>query len=149
MHQVTVLTGRARVAETTGAQVQSVRTAADRISAQAFVLASGKWVGGGISADAEFRESVFDLPVWLEQLGDVFTAADALPLTDPVRTEPQPLLSAGVHTDAEQRPVNRAGDVVYSNVFVAGSVRADWSVMNAGLGHCAEDGWTAGTKASA
>lgn len=127
--------------------MQSVRAGDEIIHARSFVLATGKFVAGGITAREEFRESVFDLPVWLEQLGEIFTTADALTLTDPLRTERQALLHAGVHTDAQQRPVDRAGDVVYENVFVAGTVRSEWSTAAAGLGSCAEDGWNAGVNA--
>ena len=66
----------------------------------------------------------------------------------PRRTAYQPLLHAGVHTDAQHRPINRARDVVYENVFVAGTVRADWAAAASSLGTCAEDGWTAGVSAS-
>lgn len=144
-HNITVFDGRARVAETERGRVLSVRIANETIQSSSFVLATGKFAGGGITADTELREIVFDLPVWVEQLGDVYTAVDALPLTDPVRHDSQPLLGAGVHTDATLRPVDRAGDVVYQNVFAAGSVRAGWHAALAGLGHCAQDGWIAGS----
>ncbi len=144
-HNITVFEGRARIAQSERNRVLSVRTAHETIHSGSFVLATGKFAGGGITGDTELRESVFDLPVWVEQLGDVYTAVDALPLTDPVRQDSQSLLGAGVHTDAALRPVDRAGDVVYQNVFAAGSVRAGWQAALAGLGHCAHDGWTAGS----
>jgi glycerol-3-phosphate dehydrogenase subunit B len=146
---VAVLGGRAAVKRVQDMRVGSISVGEDEVAARSFVLATGKFLGGGIAADEEFRETVLGLPVWLEQLGDVFTSPDPLTLTDPVRTADQPLLFAGVHVDEEQRPVGRARDVVYENVFVAGTVRADWSATARGLGHCAEDGWTAGERASA
>ena len=117
------------------------------LQAKAFVLATGKFVSGGIEANAAFREPVFDCPIWIDHLGDSFDTPDPLILTDPVRTEQQPLLSAGVHVDSEQRPVNRASDVVHANVFVAGSIRAGWAGATHGAGAAAEDGWNAGLKA--
>lgn len=148
-NNIPVFEGRASAERVEGKRVVSVRTPDQSISARSFVLATGKFIGGGISGNSEFTEGVFDLPVWLEQLGDVFSAADALPLTDPVRSEEQVLLGAGVHTDERLRPVNRALDVVYENVFAAGTVRAGWNTAQAGLGHCAEEGWMAGMSASA
>ena len=96
-----------------------------------------------------FRENVFDLPVWLEHLGNVFLSPDPLPLTDPVRTEDQPLLVAGVHTNDAAQPIDRTERVIYDNVFVAGTIRAGWSAAHTGLGTCAQDGWNAGVSASA
>ena len=145
---ITVFDGRAS-AETANGRVQSIRYGNDVVNAKSFVLASGKFLTGGITTTDTFAESAFGLPIWLEHLGDVFTAPDALPLTDPVRSEPQPLLFAGVHTDELLRPVNRSLDVVYENVFAAGTIRAGWSVADSGLGHCANDGWTAGVNATA
>jgi glycerol-3-phosphate dehydrogenase subunit B len=146
---ISIVPGRATLKTAAGDRVEQIQVGEDTVSARNFVLATGKYLGGGIIADEAFRESVLELPVWLEQLGDVFTSPDALPLTDPVRTADQPLMSAGVHTDDEQRPVDRARDVVYQNVFAAGTVRADWSPTERGLGECAEDGWRAGERASA
>lgn len=115
--------------------------------ARAFVLATGKYISGGIEADREFREPVFDCPIWIEHLGDVYESVDPLMLTDADRDADQPLLAAGVHTDDEHRPVNRTGDVVYPNVFVAGSIREGWNTAVAGIGDAALDGWNTGLRA--
>jgi glycerol-3-phosphate dehydrogenase subunit B len=146
---VTVLTGRTIVGHTVDGRVHDVRIDSDVVSAKSFVLATGKYTAGGIVADSGFRESVFGLPVWLEHLGDVFASPDPLPLTDPVRTEEQPLLLAGVHTDDAAHPIDRTERVMYENVFVAGTIRAGWNAAHTGLGFCAEDGWNAGVSASA
>jgi glycerol-3-phosphate dehydrogenase subunit B len=148
-HEITCFAGRAAVDNASNRRVNSVRVNNETIHARSFVLATGKFAAGGVVASDEFQEPVFDIPIWQQQLGDVFTVPDPLPLTDPVRTETQPLLHAGVQTDAMLRPINRAQDVVYQNVFVAGTIRAGWNVGDSGLGHCAEDGWTAGLNAAA
>ncbi|HEY0304040.1 MAG TPA: FAD-binding protein [Longimicrobiales bacterium] len=145
---VTIAPGRATLKTARGKRVEQIAVGGETIEARSFVLATGKYLGGGIIAEESFRESVLDLPVWLEQLGDVFTSPDALPLTDPVRTAEQPLMYAGVHADDEQRPVDRVHDVVYDNVFVAGTVRAGWGTADRGLGDSAEDGWRAGERAT-
>jgi glycerol-3-phosphate dehydrogenase subunit B len=117
-------------------------------SARSFVLATGKFIGGGIAANGVFHETVFDCPVWVDHLQEVFESPDPILLTDAERAQPQPLLQAGVHADDQHRPVNRRNDVVYENVFVAGSIRAGWEAGTE-MGACAEDGWNAGLKASA
>ena len=146
---VTVLTGRASLKGAHGQRVEQIAAGDETVTAGKVVLATGKYLGGGIEANDEFRETALGLPIWLEQLGDVFFSPDALTLTDPVRTADQPLMGAGVHVNDEQRPVDRARDVVFDNVFIAGTVRADWTAAARGLGHCAEDGWLAGERATA
>lgn len=107
-----------------------------RLEARVYVLATGRFVGGGIVAAPRFGETVFASPVWADHLGERFDEADPIALTDPVRSEPQPLLAVGVHTDAAQRPVR--GDAPHlENVFAAGAVRA---AVEDGLGFAAADG---------
>lgn len=119
----------------------------DVVRARAFVLATGKYAAGGIEANGEFREPALACPVWIDHLGDAFDEAEPLILTDPDRTQDQPLLRAGVHADAEHRPLDRKGDVFYANVHVAGTIRAGWSAGHYGIGTVAQDGWNAGLKA--
>lgn len=116
----------------------------DVVRAHAFVLASGKYAAGGIEANGDFREPIFDCPVWIEHLGNRFEQPDSLMLTDPVRNAEQALLHAGLHSDAQHRPIDRTGRIRYPNVFIAGSIRAGWSSATHGVGHAAEDGWAAG-----
>ena len=107
-----------------------------RLEARAYVLATGRFVGGGIVAGPRFGETVFASPVWTDHLGERFDEADPIALTDPVRSEPQPLLAVGVHTDGTQRPLR--GDAPHlENVFAAGAVRA---AVQDGLGFAATDG---------
>jgi glycerol-3-phosphate dehydrogenase subunit B len=83
----------------------------------AVVLASGGFASGGLELDSfgVTRETVFDLPL----IG--------IPAVDRVRFAPgyfdeQPLATAGVATDDRMRPVNAAGDPVYSNLHAAGAI---------------------------
>lgn len=145
---VTVLEGRGIACEPANGRIDMVQLSnGDVIHARTYILATGKYAAGGIVANGTLREPAFDCPVWIDHLGERFVVADSLLLTDPERTEDQPLLRAGVHVDAEHRPVAATGDVVYSNVLVAGSVRADWSIATHGIGDAAADGWAAGMRA--
>lgn len=144
---VEIVDGFAVEPTVTGRSIVSLQVNGVAYEARSFVLTTGKYLAGGISADGEFREGLLNCPVWVEHVGETFETADSLMLTDAVRTEEQPLLRAGVHVDEEQRPVNRIGDVVYENVFVAGTVRDGWDVMSHGAGDCAMDGWQAGERA--
>ncbi|MGH7463998.1 MAG: glycerol-3-phosphate dehydrogenase subunit GlpB, partial [Longimicrobiales bacterium] len=119
------------------------------VAARAIVLATGKYIGGGISAGVEFEESALGCDVALERFArTIDDPAASLMLTDPVRTEPQPVLSAGVRVDGDGRPLSPSGDVLLSNVFVAGSVRAGVETGTLGLGAAAHDGWAAGARAA-
>lgn len=132
--------GAAEPGETNGGPI--------RFRADAVVLATGKFTGGGIAAGDVLEEPALDCPVWVEHTGVVFERNEPLALTAAARAADQPLLTAGVHTDDSGRPVNRWGDVVYDNVFVAGSVRAGRIAAEPGLGIDAEDGAAAGKMAA-
>jgi glycerol-3-phosphate dehydrogenase subunit B len=88
-------------------------------SAKHFILATGRFMGGGLKADAEkILEPVFNLPIhqppsregWFGKsfFGDL----------------PHSIHQAGVLTNVSFQPVDEAGDVVLRNVWVAGSVLA-------------------------
>jgi glycerol-3-phosphate dehydrogenase subunit B len=119
------------------------------IRASAVVLATGKFLGGGVSGDSRLLETALRLGLTLERGGRSHTdAADSLSLTNAAWTEAQPVLSTGVRTNGENIPVTESGDVVFHNVVVAGSVRAGTETASLGLGNAARDGWEAGERAA-
>jgi glycerol-3-phosphate dehydrogenase subunit B len=151
---VRILSGRAVAGAARQWLMHSVRVEGPSgtldIGARCFVLASGKYIGGGICAEAEFEEPALGCDVALERFArTIDDPGAALMLTDPVRTEPQPVLSAGVRVDADGRPLTPSGDVFLSNVFVAGSVRAGAETALLGLGGAAHEGSRAGERAAA
>jgi glycerol-3-phosphate dehydrogenase subunit B len=88
-------------------------------SADRFILAAGRFMGGGLKADAEkILEPVFNLPVhqppsregWF---GNSFFA-----------DLPHPIHQAGILTNASFQPVDEQGEVILENVWVAGSILA-------------------------
>ncbi|MGH8436671.1 MAG: FAD-binding protein [Pseudomonas sp.] len=120
-----------------------------RLTAAAFVLATGKFLGGGISAEGRLREAALDCPVWIDHVGETFEQVLPLTLTNADRREEQPLLAAGVLVDAEDQPVDRQGERCYDNVWAAGAVRRGYDSSQYGLGHAAAEGWAAGERATA
>jgi glycerol-3-phosphate dehydrogenase subunit B len=120
-----------------------------RLEANAFVLATGKYIGGGIITDGRLREGALDCPVWIEQAGEVFQHGEPLVLTNADRREEQPLLSAGVAVDAEGHPVDQNEQLIFQNLWAAGAVRRGYDAPEYGLGHAATEGWTAGERATA
>src|SRR5688572_14694723 len=124
-------------------------TRSETISARAYVLATGKFIGGGITAEQRFEESALGCDVALERFGRTFDdPAAALVLTDPVRTEPQPVLALGIVNDDDARPLRASGEVCFQNVFAAGAVCAGTMTAALGLGAAADDGWRAGARAA-
>jgi glycerol-3-phosphate dehydrogenase subunit B len=120
------------------------------IRADGFVLATGKFIGGGIRAESAFADTAFACDVGIERFTRTIDDAHAaLLLTDPVRTEPQPLLGMGVRATETGLPLLASGDVAFNNVFVAGSLRAGTETAVLGLGAAAHDGWNAGSRAAA
>ncbi|MEO5509859.1 MAG: FAD-dependent oxidoreductase [Longimicrobiales bacterium] len=128
-----IVTGRVTGVNAAGGRVASVTVDArssDAFTAERFVLASGKFLGGGVATrmfeahEQRLIESAFDLPVWIDHLDQVFTTAESLTLTSRVRTYDQPLLRAGVHVDASHRPVDPRDRALYDNVIAVGSLLA-------------------------
>lgn len=125
-----------------------VARASQEVSAACFVLATGKFAGGGIAGTERFVETTLGVPVWIEHLGRRFYTPRALALTNLERRAPQPLMGAGVYADEQHRPIDENGDVVYTDVVVAGSIRAGLTTAGLSLGDAAQDGWRAGELAA-
>jgi len=118
-----------------------------RIEADAFVLATGKFVGGGIIKDPTFRETVFDLPVFSQ--GEVVTDVHAGKVLGCHVNERHDLFEAGLETDNRMRPLGADGSPAFDNLFAAGSVLAghNYIVDGAGAGAALATGARAGKEA--
>jgi glycerol-3-phosphate dehydrogenase subunit B len=88
-------------------------------SADHHILATGRFIGGGLKADREkISESLFGLPVvqpasrqdWFQKTF----------FSDP----PHPIHQAGVPVDSSFRPLNEKGEPLLENVRVAGTILA-------------------------
>ena len=107
--------------ETEGGRVVTVHVESAartrRLPASALVLATGGWMGGGLTLDSSWRadEPVLGLPV------------SGLPGPGEARFRPgylddHPLATAGVAVDQAFRPVDGEGNVLYENVYAAGAL---------------------------
>lgn len=87
--------------------------------AERYILATGRFLGGGLQADMErIAEPLFHLPVLQpESRGKWFRERFFQP-------EAHPIHRAGIVTDADLRPVDAGGRVILKNVRVAGSILA-------------------------
>ena len=113
--------------------------------AQAFILATGKFFGGGLDSDrGRIYETLLGLPVkFPSDRRDWFNPR----LLDP---EGQPFNSFGVEVDGDLRPVDAAGKVLYQNLFAAGGIlaHADSMAEKSGGGVAISTGYLAGKLAA-
>ena len=88
-------------------------------SADRYILATGRFIGGGLKADDEkVVEPIFNLPLSQppsreDWFGDSFFS-----------DLPHPIHGAGILTDASFQPVDAGRDVILENVWAAGSILA-------------------------
>jgi glycerol-3-phosphate dehydrogenase subunit B len=89
------------------------------VRAGALVLATGGIAGGGIAAaqSGRLEEVVLDLPVEAPEFAEWLS-------TDTFDPAGHPLEAAGIRTDADLRPIDRAGRPVLENVRVVGAMLA-------------------------
>jgi glycerol-3-phosphate dehydrogenase subunit B len=116
--------------------------------AGAVVLATGKYIGGGIARAPGFREPVFDLPVFVR--GRRLTSEWLPSLLGDVPEARHDAFLAGIRVDAELRPLGPGGAPARERLFAAGSVIAgyDPAVDKSGLGVAIFTGYLAGEAAA-
>lgn len=115
----------------------------DMLEADAFVLATGKFIGQGLTHHDTLRETIFDLPVWIggegpnpRHLGKQMNRSVK---------GPHPLMSAGIQVDQTLRPLSG-----WRNLYAAGSIIGgyDYIMGRCGLGTALLTGHLAGTAAA-
>jgi glycerol-3-phosphate dehydrogenase subunit B len=133
-------------AEAMGDTLSAIYTEAaareQRHTARRWVLATGGVAGGGVRAfhTGELRETALGLPLRAPNGGAEWFAPRFLDEGG------HPVFRSGVAVDAQLRPVDAAGRVVYSNVAVAGSALAGFDPIREGCleGVAVATGWRAG-----
>jgi glycerol-3-phosphate dehydrogenase subunit B len=116
-----------------------------RVSAGAFVLATGGLVGKGITGSYDtLREPIFDLPVSApKKRTDWFRKK----LFDPAG---HPINRAGIAVDDHLRPVDRKGEPIYDNLLACGTQLQGFDALRekSGGGVAVSSGYKAGFEAS-
>lgn len=91
----------------------------DFYSADRYILATGRFIGGGLKASSEkIFEPIFNLAVFQPQFREVWFNNSFF------SDLPHPIYGAGVLTDSAFRAVDEKGDQILENVWVAGSILA-------------------------
>ena len=114
-------------------RVAAVTTAHGRqIDADAFVLATGKFLGGGIDKDPCLHETLFRLPVFKgeEPLDKIFVQK----LVGLHVSDRHVLFEIGLRVDEKLRPLDQDGLMKFKNLFAAGSVLSGYNYVTEGTG---------------
>jgi glycerol-3-phosphate dehydrogenase subunit B len=119
------------------------------VRAAAVVLATGKFLGGGVARRAAIEETVFGLPVGFGDAAD--PARWPGDLTANELAADQPYFRAGVRFDDRLRPLGPGGGPARPDLFACGAVLAgnDAARDGAGLGLAVFTGYLAGREAAA
>ena len=119
------------------------------LEADSWVLATGKFIGGGLQKGDAFKESLLDLPVFCE--GTPLKKIRTKKLLGDSVLDRHRVFSAGLYTDSVLRPLDMDGRVIYRNLFAAGAVLGGYNYHSdgCGLGVCILTGRIAGREASA
>ncbi len=103
----------------------------ETIETRGLILATGRFIGGGLSADMErVHETLLDLPVHQPERREQWHRERFFDL------EGHPLSRAGLLTDESFRPLDRSGGCAFENLFAIGSILAhhDWIREKSGSG---------------
>ncbi len=101
------------------------------VRADAVILASGRFLGGGLIAERkQVREAIFDLPVCQPEIRPVWHSQEFFD------TRGHAINRAGLEIDDQFRPLLGNGRRAFDNLFAAGSILAhqDWMRMKCGAG---------------
>jgi glycerol-3-phosphate dehydrogenase subunit B len=125
----------------------------DLVRARAWILATGRYVGGGIVRRGVLAEPALRLAVQAaegREAGVHLAVRPAASLTVRDRRDRQPLLSAGLRVDAGLRPLDEHGRVVHPRLFAAGAVIGghEQATDGTGLGVAILTGFLAGEAAA-
>ena len=102
-----------------------------QIETKAIILATGRFMGKGLTAERTIiKESIFDLPVSQPNSREQWHNLD---FYNPAG---HPINKAGLEIDKKFRPLNKAGQPAYENLYAVGSILAhqDWMRMKCGSG---------------
>jgi glycerol-3-phosphate dehydrogenase subunit B len=130
-----------------------VRAGDAEVRAPAWVLATGRFVGGGIARRGVLAEPALRLPVQAaegKEAGVHLAVRPAASLTARDRRSAQPLLSAGLRFDRALRPLDERGHPVHPRLHAAGAVLGghEQATDGTGLGVAILTGFLAGIAAA-
>ncbi len=138
------------------AEIQSFESERGRITAaragervfrgDAFVLAAGHHIGGGIRGGRHLHEPLLDLAVFHD---GVPASAGGARLRHLEYLDPASEMQSGLMTDQQLHPLNEDGAAPYANLYAAGAVLGGYDYAGGcGFGVPLLTGWLAGVLAA-
>ncbi len=114
-----------------------------QLATEQIILASGKYLSGGLRKEAGFIEPIFHLPI--TPSGPVFSGK----VVEKKFLANHELFSVGIQTNDQLQPVDERNNIVYQNLRVAGSLLAGYNpaVDHSGMGVAVGSGLLAGRLA--
>ncbi len=132
--------------ESTRGEINSARAGDRSFRADAFVLATGHHIGGGIRAGRPPREPLLGLGVFHDGEPTRYAGARLRHLE---YLDPAAELKSGLATDKRLHPLDEEGRAPYSNLFAAGAVLGGYDYAGpCGFGVPILTGWLAGRWAA-
>jgi glycerol-3-phosphate dehydrogenase subunit B len=132
--------------DSTGGRITAARAGDRAFRADAFVLATGHHIGGGIRGGRRAAEPLLSLGIFYE--GKAASEGGAR-LRHLEYLDPAAEMLSGLMTDKQLRPLDEDGKAPYSNLFATGSVLGGYDYAGAcGFGVPLLTGWLAGTFAA-
>jgi glycerol-3-phosphate dehydrogenase subunit B len=129
-----------------GARIVAVKDGEKTFRANAFVLATGHYIGGGLRKDGVTTEPLLNLGVFHDGKA-VATLGSRLELMDYL--EPAREFRSGLTTDERLRPLDEAGRAPFENLYAAGAVLGGYDYAGpCGFGVPILTGWLAGRFAA-
>jgi anaerobic glycerol-3-phosphate dehydrogenase len=142
-HGVQVAQGEVGAVRAVGSRVEAALTASTELVADRFVLATGRYLSGGLVKHRTVTEPVCDLGVFHE--GGRVDREWPSRLRHMEQLSPHPAFRTGVLTDDRLRPLDWDGLVAYENLRAAGSLLGGYDYIRGyGFGVPMVTGWLAG-----
>ncbi|HLB59343.1 MAG TPA: anaerobic glycerol-3-phosphate dehydrogenase subunit GlpB [Bdellovibrionota bacterium] len=137
-HGVSIIQGRVNRAESERGRIENVFVSVSdgelSIFPSEIVLASGKWIGGGISQTQGFpiRETIFQLPLFV----DSAAVEDEVPwrLVEKSFQENHKVFRIGVKVNSLFQPLGSSGEVIFDNLRASGSILTGYDPHREGCG---------------
>lgn len=142
---VTQVRGDVTGFRTEGNRLAAAVTRDGEIPGDAFVLATGRFIGGGLVKSRLMTEPLLDLGVFNE--GELIEAAYPR-LRHLEYIDPAPAFRTGLRTDSDLRPLGRGPEPPYLNLRAAGSLLGGYDYASGGCGFGVPllTGWLAGLR---
>jgi glycerol-3-phosphate dehydrogenase subunit B len=132
--------------ESTRGRITSVRAGDRSLRGDAFILATGHHIGGGLDGGRVTSEPLLNLGVFHdgETVATSGTRLQHLQYIDPAEA-----LRSGLRTDSQLHPLDEGGQLPYTNLYAAGAVLGGYDYAGAcGFGVPILTGWLAGRWAA-